>query len=137
MNDVEDFKDSEIRASDQDRERVAEALRENYAQGRLTLEEFDERTTSVYAAKTLGDLRGLTRDLPAVRPVQQPVPAQAPPPARGPRGDMWWIPVVALAVAGIAIVSVATGHMVFWPLWVFVFIGFKAFGRNRPPHGRR
>lgn len=57
--------DSVIRASDDDRERVVGVLREHTAQGRLTLDEFEERMTAAYAAKTWDDLRQLTRDLPA------------------------------------------------------------------------
>jgi len=53
-----------IRASDSDREHAVEALRGQYAEGRLTLEEFDERTSAAYAAKTWTDLRELTSDLP-------------------------------------------------------------------------
>ena len=53
-----------IRASDFDREHAVEALRDQYAEGRLTLEEFDERTSAAYAAKTWTDLRELTNDLP-------------------------------------------------------------------------
>lgn len=54
-----------IRASDSDRENVVEILRAAYADGRLTLDEFDDRTTAAYGAKTWGELRELTRDLPA------------------------------------------------------------------------
>lgn len=53
-----------MRASDEDRQRVVDALQEQAGQGRLTLTEFDERSASAYAATTLGDLRKLTRDLP-------------------------------------------------------------------------
>ncbi|MHA6762684.1 DUF1707 SHOCT-like domain-containing protein [Streptacidiphilus sp. PAMC 29251] len=56
---------AELRASDADRERVAEALREAYAEGRLTAEEHSDRVDAVYAAKTLGELVPLTRDLPS------------------------------------------------------------------------
>ncbi len=48
--------DPRIRASDADRDRAAEALREHHATGRLTVEEFQERLDRVYAAKTLGEL---------------------------------------------------------------------------------
>jgi hypothetical protein len=54
-----------IRASDQERESVVDVLRDAYADGRLTLDEFDERTSAAYAAKTWADLRELTADLPA------------------------------------------------------------------------
>jgi hypothetical protein len=57
--------DHMIRASDQDRDAVVATLRDAYTAGRLTLEEFDERTTAAYASKTWGELRRLTEDLPA------------------------------------------------------------------------
>jgi hypothetical protein len=57
--------DGAIRASDSDRESVVEILRDAYTEGRLDLVEFDERTTSAYAARTWAQLRELTSDLPA------------------------------------------------------------------------
>lgn len=66
--------EAELRASDADRERVAEALREAYAEGRLTAEEHGERVDAVYAAKTLGELVPLTRDLPSHHATQQGMP---------------------------------------------------------------
>lgn len=53
-----------MRAADADRERVAAALREEMAVGRLTLDEFQERLSSVYAAKTWDELRAQLQDLP-------------------------------------------------------------------------
>jgi DUF1707 SHOCT-like domain len=53
-----------IRASDSDREQVAAFLRDNLTQGRLTLEEFNQRLDAVYASKTYGDLDALMVDLP-------------------------------------------------------------------------
>jgi hypothetical protein len=60
--------DRPIRASDQERESVVDVLRDAYTDGRLTLEEFEERTSAAYASKTWADLRELTGDLP-VEPV--------------------------------------------------------------------
>lgn len=54
----------DIRASDADRDAVVERLKRALSQGRLTMEEFDERVAAAYAAKTQGDLTVLTRDLP-------------------------------------------------------------------------
>ncbi|ASU81919.1 hypothetical protein CDO52_03220 [Nocardiopsis gilva YIM 90087] len=54
-----------IRASDADRDRVAERLREALAEGRLTHEEHEERIDAVYRATTVGDLASITHDLPA------------------------------------------------------------------------
>lgn len=57
---------SELRASDSDRERVVDLLRDAASDGRLTLEEHTERVEQAYGARTLGELKQLTRDL--VRP---------------------------------------------------------------------
>jgi hypothetical protein len=56
--------DRVIRASDQDRDSAAELLIEAYAVGRLSREELDERAAAAYSAKTWGELRDLTADLP-------------------------------------------------------------------------
>ncbi|HEX4704398.1 MAG TPA: DUF1707 domain-containing protein [Pseudonocardiaceae bacterium] len=67
-----------MRASDNDRERVVQALQEQVGEGRITLSEFEQRSTEAYAtAKTVGDLRELTRDLP-VDPLAPPKPAAGP-----------------------------------------------------------
>ncbi|SFX33368.1 DUF1707 domain-containing protein [Streptomyces atratus] len=54
-----------IRASDADRDRIADILREAMAEGRLTVDEHAERVDAVYRAKTVGELEPLVRDLPA------------------------------------------------------------------------
>jgi hypothetical protein len=60
--------DRPIRASDRERESVVDVLRDAYTEGRLTLDEFEDRTSAAYASKTWDDLRELTGDLP-VEPV--------------------------------------------------------------------
>ena len=58
-----------VRVGDADREAVAAQLREHYADGRLTLEELNERLDQAFAAKTKADLNTVMRDLPqAARP---------------------------------------------------------------------
>jgi DUF1707 SHOCT-like domain len=56
--------DRPIRASDKERDSVVDVLRDAYTDGRLTLDEFEERMTAAYASKTWTDLRQLTSDLP-------------------------------------------------------------------------
>lgn len=56
----------DMRASDAERERVAEILREAVAEGRLEMEEFEQRLDTAYKARTHGELEPLVRDLPAV-----------------------------------------------------------------------
>jgi hypothetical protein len=53
-----------MRASDQDRERVAEILRDAAGEGRLDIDELDERLEAVYSAKTYAELEPITHDLP-------------------------------------------------------------------------
>jgi hypothetical protein len=75
-----------MRASDADREVVVAALQEQVGEGRLTLAEFEERSGQAYEAKTVGDLRALTKDLPVdplappVMPWQQPLGMPVVPP---------------------------------------------------------
>ena len=80
--------DSLVRASDADRDRVVEALAAASAEGRLTLEEYSERSDAALVARTLGDLAGLTADLPAAS-----VPAVA-------NGDAGAVPEEITAVLG-------------------------------------
>jgi hypothetical protein len=64
----------EMRISDAERDNVAAILRDAAGDGRLDLEELDERLSAVYAAKTYGDLEPITRDLPAGAPAASAAP---------------------------------------------------------------
>ena len=55
-----------VRVGDADREAIAAQLREHFADGRLTLEELNERLDQTFAAKTRADLNVVMRDLPHV-----------------------------------------------------------------------
>jgi hypothetical protein len=68
-----------LRASDADRERVAERLRAAALEGRLTDEELEERLAATYRSRTYGELDTLLGDLPTP-PV--PLPRRSAPPAR-------------------------------------------------------
>ncbi|MEV5576153.1 DUF1707 domain-containing protein [Spirillospora sp. NPDC052269] len=68
----------EMRASDADRDRVAQILREAAGEGRLTLDEVDERLDAVYKAKTYAELEPLTRDLPDAGSAPAGTPAARP-----------------------------------------------------------
>ncbi|MFF9031258.1 DUF1707 SHOCT-like domain-containing protein [Streptomyces iakyrus] len=73
----------DLRASDADRERVAEILRDALAEGRLDMAEFEERLDATYQARTYGELAPITRDLPAAG-VTVPAVSLAKDPAAGP-----------------------------------------------------
>jgi hypothetical protein len=62
----------DLRIGDADREAGATALREHYAQGRLSLAEFNERLDAIFAATTQRQLDGVTHDLPHIRPAATP-----------------------------------------------------------------
>ncbi|SNS19173.1 DUF1707 SHOCT-like domain-containing protein [Actinomadura mexicana] len=122
----------EIRASDADRDRVAESLREHCAQGRITMDELQERLDAVYGARTVGQLQEVTSDLPEEDLYQLPVPATqskgTASPARRPSGDleprrmraMWgaWATVSAINVTVWLIILVASGAVYPWWIWV-------------------
>jgi DUF1707 SHOCT-like domain len=58
--------DEGLRISDDDRERAARALREHFAAGRLTGDELEKRLETIYSAQTLGSLRSVLADMPAL-----------------------------------------------------------------------
>ena len=67
-----------LRASDADRERIANVLREAAGEGRLTMDELDERLDAVYAAKTYAELEPITHDLPDAEAAYVPAPSVTP-----------------------------------------------------------
>lgn len=69
--------DSPVRASDVDRDQTVEALAAASAEGRLTLEEYSQRSEAALVARTRGELISLTVDLPAPPPTDgAPVPVE-------------------------------------------------------------
>jgi hypothetical protein len=66
-----------MRASDADRDRVADLLREALAEGRLSPEEHAERLDAVYAAKTYAELEPIVADLPGSGQPSTPPPQPA------------------------------------------------------------
>ncbi|HLL33460.1 DUF1707 domain-containing protein [Streptomyces sp.] len=73
----------ELRASDADRERVAEVLRDALAEGRLDMTEFEERLDATYQARTYGELAPITRDLPVAYGTGPAVPMTKDPSTAG------------------------------------------------------
>ena len=53
-----------LRASDADREQIAEQLRHAAGEGRLDPEELEERLETVFSARTYGELDAVVVDLP-------------------------------------------------------------------------
>ena len=127
---------TEFRASNGDRELVADRLRAALDEGRLTLAEYDERVGIAYGAITYADLNKLLTDLPThtgVLEIRPPSATPAPAPAAKavkPRkrrrmplamSILWtiWGGVTGINVAVWAIVEATTaGDTYFWPIWV-------------------
>jgi hypothetical protein len=111
------------RIADADREAAAAHLREHYAQGRLTLEEFNQRLDAVFAAVTQGQLIALTRDLPRIAS-PAPLPFTAAGTGRerarrehrpGSRAPLGVIPVIITVLAAWLLVFDLHLRMFAWP----------------------
>lgn len=111
-----------LRCADADREHVAGVLREHYAEGRLDLNEFQERTDTVYAAKTFADLAPVTRDLPALETAELPEQKDEDLPARAALVGFLPLLVVLIACTAWMAGSVASGHSgALWPAFIVFF----------------
>ncbi len=120
--------DPGLRASDAERDAVADRLRGAHAEGRLSVEELYERLDAALAARTRGDLAPLTADLPrpGTAPARTGDEPTARPPARTGRGGAaalraaWgvWLAAVLVNVVIWGIVSLSQGWVYFWPAWV-------------------
>ena len=75
-----------LRISDDDRHQVAEVLRQAAGEGRIDLDELDERLEATYNAKTYGELVPITADLPVRTTGSLPAPPPSVPPAVRPAG---------------------------------------------------
>jgi hypothetical protein len=113
------IQDPNLRASDADREATADRLRQHHIEGRLDQDEFQARLDNCFAAKTVGELAELTRDLPAG-------PARHGSGTRtnfGLFGCLRMIPIVPIILAIVAIhlvVAVVSG------LWILIPLFFLA-----------
>jgi len=77
------YSSPQLRASDADRDAVLAQLSENFQAGRLTSEEFEDRSGRALSARTVGELDGLMTDLPAT-PLTGQVPTAGPVRQAGP-----------------------------------------------------
>ena len=98
----------DLRVGDAERDSTATALREHYAQGRLSTDELNERLDAAFSATTHGQLDQVTDDLPNI----QPAPSAPPPPAAFPQrrlgaGVARAVAALVTVVALLAVVTVA------------------------------
>jgi hypothetical protein len=116
--------DDTHRASDAEREAVADRLRAAAGEGRLDNDELEERLGRAYAARTVGDLATLTTDLPVLLPSAPPEPRR--PALRSAHVRSKLASFVTANVVCIAVWA-ATGEGSFWPIWVLLGTGIGLF----------
>jgi hypothetical protein len=82
-----------LRASDADRERAADTLRRAAGDGRLTLDELDERLNAAYASRTRAELERLVVDVVVADDAQE-APEHRMPVRRGEGGARWLVAIM-------------------------------------------
>ncbi len=115
-----------IRASDADRDAVADRLHRAAVEGRIEADELEERLHSALRARTYGDLKRLVADLPSDRPRRR----------RSPAGTAvvvaFRLALVLVAVA--AVITVAVVMAAWWILWALLWMTMRGrrYGWARP-----
>jgi hypothetical protein len=118
--------DTHLRASDAERNEVADNLSRHFAEGRLDAAEFKERLDQAMGATTRGDLNGLFDDLP--RLVEEPAPPR-------PRRHRLIPFLFLLAVVAVAAGSTAWSFHLPWLLFVLAALFlWNRSGRFRHHH---
>ncbi|WP_066370139.1 DUF1707 SHOCT-like domain-containing protein [Herbidospora mongoliensis] len=120
----------EVRVSDDDREAAVAHLLSAVDEGRLSLDEYNDRMSRAYTSVTFGDLDNLFVDLPspqAASPTVTATQTRAPAVATAalPRWlkVVWiaWVAKVALNLVIWVLLSVTEGELLyFWPMWVII-----------------
>ncbi|WP_436521610.1 DUF1707 domain-containing protein [Actinoplanes sp. HUAS TT8] len=109
-----------LRTSDTEREEIAEVLRAAMAEGRLSLDEGEERLTTAYGAKYRDELDRLTHDLPfAGRQALARMPHRRAATRRSLQRHASFIMIVAGVLIGLWVLS---GAHFFWPLIPIFFL---------------
>lgn len=113
-----------VRVSDAERERVVDQLKRHVGEGRLTVEEFSDRTAEAYASKTVADLDHCLRELPLDRGARAEQ-------ARRRRRDWHRGLLRRFAVPNAVCIGIwaLTGAGYFWPAWVLFGTGVALMGR--------
>jgi Domain of unknown function (DUF1707) len=126
-----------LRASDADRERVVDALKVAFVQGRLSKDELARRAGQALESRTYADLSGATAGIPA-KPAATPSPRQPAPPVRA-RPVNWkviaWVVGVLIVTPALGVAFFATYYGSFY---ILLLLGFVASGLiGSPGVGRR
>ena len=114
-----------MRAGDKDRQGVVELLGKHFGEGRLTVEEFDERVVRAHGATYLDELPALTVDLPSEpQPQRRPTRRRADVPAP-------FVFLIAVLLAWSMVAAVVSGAPPFFALLVlFLFLRHRRWSRR-------
>ena len=122
-------RDPDLRVSQAERDEVVAVLAGHFADGRLTVEEYEERVEAALVARTGRDLEPLLDDLPAADPPAPPARTRRRHEPRSLRAPL--VPARLLAVAAVVVLAIATGPWALWLLWpALVFTGGCGLGRR-------
>ncbi len=119
-------KNLHLRVSDEERDAAAAEIREHYAAGRLTSDEFEERLQATLSARTRADLVAVGTDLPALPP-KPPSTLQVVRQTGREAGG--WLGVTVVAVAGWALTG--AGPLVLVLVLLFIARRIQRGGRRR------
>ncbi len=128
----------ELRIGDDDREAAVTALGEHYAAGRLTKDEYDERSQRAWEARTMSALTPLFADLPRMQPAAAPAPPRPGPGRTAPGHPGWWAGARFLPVLVVLGLLVVFTHLPVFLLLIAAWIFLARSGRHwshRHHHG--
>jgi hypothetical protein len=112
---------SGVRASDEDREKLADELREHAVAGRLEIDELEDRLQAAYAARTTTELDALRRDLPpSTRQVALRHRARRSHLTRRMIQETGGSAGAFVVATGVWLASGAHGQ--FWPVWILLVV---------------
>ncbi|MGW5052833.1 DUF1707 SHOCT-like domain-containing protein [Actinokineospora sp. NPDC004072] len=121
----------DLRVGDAERESALTSLGDHMAAGRLSVDEYGERSAHVATAKTRGDLAALFADLPEPRPRFGPLAAPAPVPAQPAPPPVRRLPDVVWPLAGVAILLVGVFVFRFFPPFLVIPLVIIAVAHRR------
>ena len=115
---------SELRVSDEQRERASQELRDHFAAGRISEEELGDRVQAAYSARTEAQLRRLLADLPRLPASPQQVKAEL-----ATRRNQLQRRLLQETGGGVALFALCTVIWItsgasgqFWPIWVALVV---------------
>jgi len=117
-----------MRAGDKDRQRAVEVLGKHFAEGRLTVEEFDDRVVRAHASVYLDELPALTADLPGEPQQQMPYGRRSRPPMRVPA--VVFVLIALLFVWSMAAALIQGAPPLFALILLFLFLRHRRFSRR-------